>query len=201
MIGIAAALLIAIVGPAQAQDQPGNVERVETPQGAVTIVRPTRRAQPATPAPQVNPDPLPPPPATPFLTDQDGRRPSAPAPPGTGYGAPYPYVAPYPYSSPYSPYVVVNPPIVVIPRRGVPAQATPPPRDVGPVPPFQAPPAGTLRSPSTQTGPQPGAPLQSRDGFGRQLPAPRYPSNQYGPGAVPGTVPLPDAADIIILRR
>ena len=191
MIRIAAALLTAalaggLAGPALAQDQ-GNVERVETPQGAVTIVRPTPRAQPATPAPQVNPDPVPPPPATPFLTDQDGRRPVAPAPPGSVYGAPYPYVAPY------SPY----PPIVIIQRRGVPAQATPPSRDVGPVPPFQAPPAGTLRTPGTQ----PGAPLQSRDGFGRPLPAPRYPPNQYGPGAVPGTVPLPDAADVIILRR
>lgn len=197
MIAIRAASLIAalaggLVGPALAQDQ-GNVERVETPQGAVTIVRPTPRAQPATPAPQVNPDPIPPPPATPFLTDQDGRRPLAPAPPGTAYGAPYPYVAPY------SPYVVVNPPIVVIQRRGVPAQ-TQQRRgfdDSGPVPPFQGPPAGSFRTPSSQ----PGAPLQSRDGFGRQLPAPRFPPNQFGPGAVPGTVPLPDAADVIILRR
>jgi hypothetical protein len=112
----------AVARPALARDQ-GNVERVETPQGAVTIVRPTPRAQPATPAPQVRPDPVPPPPATPFLTDQDGRRPVAPAPPGTAYGAPYPYVAPH------SPY----PPIVIIQRRGVPAQATPPSRDVGPV--------------------------------------------------------------------
>src|SRR5260221_13004926 len=53
-----AALLAAGTAPALAQDQPGNIERVETPQGTVTIVRPTPRAQSATPAPQVNPDPV-----------------------------------------------------------------------------------------------------------------------------------------------
>ena len=91
-------VLALLIGPALAQDQPGNqgesgtqgrtgtqgqiesqgrppnVERIETPQGTITVVRPTPRAQPAAPRPtlrtRVNPDPVPPPPGTPFLGDQ-----------------------------------------------------------------------------------------------------------------------------------
>jgi hypothetical protein len=178
---IAAMLLAVVAAPALAQSPPSTTEQVETPQGTVTIVRPPPRAQPYTPGPQVNPDPVPPPPQTPFLTDQrEGRSPVGP------YGEPLPA----PYAAPYSPYVVINPPpVIIIQRRGVPAQTTAPRRidDVGPVPPLV---------PYT-----PGAAMQPRDGFGRSLPSPRYPPNQYGPGAVPGTVPLPDAADVIILRR
>jgi hypothetical protein len=157
----AAALLAVFAGPALAQDQPGNVERVETPQGAVTVVRPTPRPQPATPAPYVNPDPVPPPPVTPFPTDQDGTR---------MYGS-APYAGTY---APY-PYVYANPPpsVVIIQRRR-----------------FNG---GTAQTPGT--------PMQQRGGFGSSLPAPRFPGNQFGPGAVPGTVPLPDASEVIILRR
>ena len=54
------------------QTRPGTVERIETPQGTVTIVRPPPRAQPAAPRPRVNPDPVPPSPATPFLGEQLG---------------------------------------------------------------------------------------------------------------------------------
>jgi hypothetical protein len=162
MRALVAAALVALAGPAFAQDQQGNVERVETPEGTVTVVRPTPRAQPAAPEPRVNPDPIPPPPVTPFPTDQDGRSPWA------TYGVPYGG----PYSTPYPPYGAFNPPIVVIQRRTAPMLST-----------------------------TPGAPLQSRDGFGRPLPSPRFPPNQFGPGAVPGTVPLPDASQIIILRR
>jgi hypothetical protein len=101
-IGIVAALLATLAGPTWAQDrQEGNVERVETPQGVVTIVRPTPRAQPYIRGTQVNPDPMPPPPATPFLTDQNG---SAPLP--------------SPYVAPYAPYAL-SPPAAVIQRRGV----------------------------------------------------------------------------------
>jgi hypothetical protein len=62
------------VTPAQPgnQGQPANVERIDSPQGTVTVVRPPPLAQPATPRPRVNPDPVPPPPGTPFLTDQLG---------------------------------------------------------------------------------------------------------------------------------
>jgi hypothetical protein len=98
MLRIVVGALALLVGPALAQDQPGNqsgqtgdpgqaeiqvrpsnVERIETPQGAVTVVRPTPRAQPAAPQPmlrtpapraRVNPDPVPPRPGTPFLGDQ-----------------------------------------------------------------------------------------------------------------------------------
>jgi hypothetical protein len=160
----AAAVLAALAAPALAQDQSGNVERVETPQGTVTIVRPTPRAQPATPAPYVNPDPVPPPPVTPFPTDQD-RSSQYNGAPYAGTTAPY---APYPYVYGYPP------PVVIIQRRGVDTT-----RPVRP----------------------PGAPMQSRDGFGRPLPPPRFPGNQFGPGAVPGAVPLPDASQVIIVPR
>jgi hypothetical protein len=79
--------LAVLVGPALAQDQtgnqqdrpgnpepPANVERIETPQGTVTVVRPTPLPQPP-PRPRINPDPVPPPPGTPFLTDQLGAPP------------------------------------------------------------------------------------------------------------------------------
>jgi hypothetical protein len=162
MRAIAAATVLAVLAaPALAQDQQGNVERIETPQGTVTVVRPTPRAQPATPAPYVNPDPVPPPPVTPFPSDQDGSSQYNGAPGTTAPYAPYPYVYGYP------------PPVVIIQRRGVDTT-----RPVRP----------------------PGAPMQSRDGFGvRSLPPPRFPGNQFGPGAVPGTVPLPDASQVIII--
>ena len=82
-IGIVIALLAALAGPASAQDQPANpgrsgdqdrpgtVERVETPQGTVTVIRPAPLAEP-TVRPQVNFDPTPPPPQTPFLSNQLG---------------------------------------------------------------------------------------------------------------------------------
>ena len=78
------ALLVAFAWPALAQDQPGNqdqphnqdpsvyVERIETPQGTVTVLRPRPHAQPSMPRPHVNPDPVPPLPQTPFLADQLG---------------------------------------------------------------------------------------------------------------------------------
>jgi hypothetical protein len=84
MIKIVIAALTALASPALAQDQPGNrgqpgnqeqpgsVERIETPQGTLTIVRPRPRAQPSVPRSHVNPDPVPPPPQTQFLTDQLG---------------------------------------------------------------------------------------------------------------------------------
>ena len=90
MTRIVAAVLAALACPALAQDQPGNrnqpnsqdqpggqrppgnVERIETPQGTVTIIRPPPLAQPAAPRPRVNPDPVPPPLSTPFLGDQLG---------------------------------------------------------------------------------------------------------------------------------
>jgi hypothetical protein len=110
-IGIVAALLATLARPAWAQEQQeGNVERVETPQGVVTIVRPTPRAQPYIRGPQVNPDPVPPPPATPFLTEQTGSTRTL-----DPYGAPLPS----PYFAPYAPYVVLSPPVAVIQRRGV----------------------------------------------------------------------------------
>jgi hypothetical protein len=88
-IAIAVAVLVvlagALAGPALAQttnqgraDTQGQVERVETPQGTVTIMRPAPLAQPATPGPpaaptpNINFDPVPPPPATPFLGNQTG---------------------------------------------------------------------------------------------------------------------------------
>src|SRR5262249_54609675 len=89
----AAAVLAALAAPALAQDQQGTVERAETPQGTATTVRPTPRAQPATPAPYVTPDPVPPPPVTPFPTDQD-RSSQYNSAPYAGTTAPY---APYPY--------------------------------------------------------------------------------------------------------
>ena len=92
MLRIVVGVLALLIGPALAQDQTGNqgqtgtqgqaetqgrpnVERIETPQGTVTVVRPTPRGQPGTPQPstarpRVNPDPVPPRPGTPFLGDQ-----------------------------------------------------------------------------------------------------------------------------------
>ena len=52
---LAGLLAVLIAAPAVAQDQSSNIERVETPEGAVTIVRPARRA--ASPAPQGPVDP------------------------------------------------------------------------------------------------------------------------------------------------
>ena len=90
MTRIVVAVLAALAWPALAQDQPvsqdrpdgqdqpggqrrsGNVERIETPDGAVTVVRPTPRSQPPAPRPRVNPDPVPPSPPTPFRRDQLG---------------------------------------------------------------------------------------------------------------------------------
>jgi len=139
---IAAVLLAVLAAPALAQ-APSQVERVETPEGAVTVIRPPPRAQQATPPPMVNPDPVPPPPATPFPTDADIR--NAPPYPGAD-----PVVYPAPY---YVPYVVVNPPAVMIQRRPVPPQALRRFDDVGPVPPFESPPGRF--APRLQPGPQP----------------------------------------------
>jgi hypothetical protein len=80
-IGSAIAVLAALAAPAWAQEQPpepgnrepsGYVERVDTPEGTVTIVRPGPHPQPSPRRAVVNPDPVPPPPQTRFLTDQVG---------------------------------------------------------------------------------------------------------------------------------
>lgn len=162
--------------PAQpgAAAQPPTIERVETPEGTVTIVRPTPRPQAPPPVLPPNPDAVPPVPSAgpayssgPYSSAYD-----------YGYSSYYPYYPYYAYPYRY--------------RRG--AQTLAPRRnfdDIGPVPSF-----GHF----DRRALQPGAQMQPRDGFGRILPPPRFPPNQFGPGAVPGSVPLPDTS-IIIRRR